>query len=46
MVDMMQFRSNAQGASMYQEKFDSGIKTMKRVLFDDELRLRSTMIER
>jgi len=43
---MMQFRSNAQSAAMHQEKFQQGIKAMKRVLFDDELRLRSTVIER
>lgn len=46
MYYMMQFRSNAQAAGMYQQKFEQGIKAMKRVLFDDELRLRSTVIER
>jgi hypothetical protein len=43
---MMQFRSNSQSAAMHQEKFQQGIKAMKRVLFDDELRLRSTVISR
>lgn len=46
MAYMMHFRSNAQAASMHQQKFDQGIRDMKRVLFDDELYLRSTVIER
>jgi len=46
MAYMMAFRSNDQSSVMHQQKFDDGIKTMKRVLFDDELRLRSTVIER
>ena len=46
MTYMMHFRSNAQAANMHQQKFDMGIRSMKRVLLDDELYLRSTMIER
>lgn len=46
MVYMMHFRSNEQSANMHQAKFQQGIKSMRRVLFDDELGLRSTVIER
>jgi len=46
MAYMMTFRSNEQSAAIHQEKFDQGIRTMRRVLVDDEMRLRSTMIER
>lgn len=46
MAYMMYFRSNEQSANMHQQKFDSGIRSMKRVLLDDELSLRSTVIER
>lgn len=46
MVYMMHFRSNAQSANMHQQKFDLGIRNMKRVLLDDELYVRSTMLER
>ena len=46
MAYMMQFRSNAQSAGMHQQKFDFGIRSMKRILFDDEIYLRSTVIER
>ena len=43
---MMHFRSNEQSANMHKQNFDSGIRSMKRVLLDDELYLRSTYIER
>ena len=43
---MMLFRSNDQGAAIHQQKFEDGIKAMKRVLFDDELRLNSTVLQR
>ena len=46
MTYMMHFRSNAQAATMHQQKFDMGIRSMKRVLMDDELTVRSTVIER
>ena len=32
MTYMMHFRSNAQAANMHQQKFDMGIRSMKRVL--------------
>jgi hypothetical protein len=43
---MMSFRSNDQGAAMHDQKFEQGIRHMKRILFDDELRLRSIVVER
>lgn len=43
---MMLFRSNDQASAMHQQKFENGIKAMKRVLFDDELRLNSTVRQR
>ena len=44
MFYMLMFRSNEQGASMYKEKFDTGIRTMRRLLLDEPLYMRSTMI--
>ena len=44
MFYMLMFRSNEQGATMYKEKFDTGIRTMRRVLLDEPLYMRSTMI--
>jgi len=46
MAYMMSFRSNDQSSAMHQQKFEQGIRHMKRILFDDELRIRSTVIER
>lgn len=46
MAYMMSFRSNEQSAAMHQQKFEQGIRHMKRILFDDELRLRSIVVER
>lgn len=46
MAYMMSFRSNDQSAAMHKQAFEQGIRHMKRILFDDELRLRSTVIER
>ena len=46
MAYMMHFRSNEQSANMHKQSFDLGIRSMKRVLLDDELYLRSTYIER
>lgn len=46
MTYMMAFRSNEQSASIHEQKFDQGIRAMRRILLDDELRLRSTVIER
>jgi len=44
MFNMLMFRSNEQGATMYKEKFDLGIRTMRRLLLDEPLYMRSTMI--
>ena len=46
MVYMMRFRSNEQSASIHQQKFKEGIKVMRRLLLDDPLVMRSTMIHR
>ena len=46
MAYMMSFRSNEQSAAMYTQKFEQGVRHMKRILFDDELRLRSIVVER
>jgi len=46
MAYMMAFRSNDQSSAMHSQKFEQGIKHMKRILFDDELYLRSVVIER
>jgi len=44
MMFMMRFRSNEQSASMHQKNFEDGIKTMRRVLLDDPLGLRSLVV--
>jgi len=46
MMYMMRFRSNEQSASMHQNNFEDGIKTMRRVLVDEPLRVRSTVVDR
>lgn len=46
MAYMMSFRSNDQSSAMHKQKFEEGIRHMKRILFDDELYLRSAVIER
>jgi hypothetical protein len=43
---MMRFRSNEQSAAMHQKNFEDGIKTMRRVVMDEPLRARSTVVER
>jgi len=43
---MMRFRSNEQSASMHQKNFEDGIKAMRRVLMDDAIELRSTVVTR
>jgi hypothetical protein len=45
MMIMMRFRSNEQSAAIHQNNFESGIRTMRRVLIDQPLALRSTVIE-
>jgi len=46
MTYMMRFRSNEQSAQIHQQKFREGIKVMRRLLLDDPLVMRSTMISR
>ena len=46
MVYMMRFRSNEQSAQIHQQKFKDGIKVMRRLLLDDPISIRSTMINR
>lgn len=45
MMVMMRFRSNEQSAAIHQNNFDAGIRTMRRVLLDQPMALKSTMIE-
>lgn len=42
----LMFRSNEQGAAIYRDKFDNGIRTMRRLLMDEPLTMRSTMLDR
>lgn len=44
MMFMMRFRSNEQSAAMHQKSFEDGIKSMRRVLMDDVLYVRSTVV--
>lgn len=44
MMFMMRFRSNEQSAAMHQNNFEDGIKSMRRVLMDDAISIRSTVI--
>jgi hypothetical protein len=44
MTYMMLYRSNEQSAAIHRDKFDNGIKTMRRLLMDEPLTMRSTMI--
>ena len=46
MVYMMRCRSNEQSAQIHQQKFTQGIKSMRRLLLDDPISIRSTMITR
>jgi hypothetical protein len=43
---MMRFRSNEQSAAVHQSNFEDGIKAMRRILIDDDLAIRSTVINR
>lgn len=45
MMIMMRFRSNEQSAAVHQNNFDAGIRTMRRVLMDQPMTLRSTVIQ-
>jgi hypothetical protein len=46
MAYMMLFRSNEQSAVIHKEKFDQGIRMMRRVLMDDPISMRSSYIIR
>lgn len=46
MMFMMRFRSNDQSAAMHQNNFEDGIKSMRRVLMDDAIEIRSTVVAR
>ena len=46
MTYMMRFRSNEQSASVHQQKFKEGIKVMRRLLLDDPIVMKSSMIHR
>jgi hypothetical protein len=43
---VMRFRSNEQSAAIHQQNFEEGIKAMRRILLDDNLYVRSTVINR
>ncbi len=42
MFYMLMFRSNEQGAAVYKDKFDTGIRAMRRLLLDEPLYMSST----
>lgn len=44
MTYMMLYRSNEQSAAIHRDRFEQGIKTMRRLLMDEPLSMRSTMI--
>lgn len=44
MMILMRFRSNEQSADVHQKNFEDGVRAMRRVLMDDELVVRSTVI--
>jgi len=46
MMYMMRFRSNDQSAAIHQQNFDNGIRSMRRILMDDPLDIRSTVVQR
>lgn len=46
MMFMMRFRSNEQSAAVHQNNFEDGIKAMRRVLMDDPLEVRSTVVSK
>lgn len=43
---MMRFRSNEQSAAIHQSNFEEGIKAMRRVLLDEPLHMRSTVVNK
>jgi len=46
MMYMMRFRSNEQSAQIHQQKFEEGIKVMRRLLLDDPIAMRSPVINK
>lgn len=44
MTYMMLYRSNEQSAALHRDRFEQGIKAMRRLLMDEPLSMRSTMI--
>ncbi len=44
MTYMMNFRSNDQSAEIHKQKFENGIRVMRRILLDDPTYIRSTVI--
>lgn len=44
MTYMMLYRSNEQSAAIHRDRFENGIRTMRRLLLDEPLTMRSTMI--
>jgi hypothetical protein len=46
MMIMMRFRSNEQSAAMHQQNFEAGIRTMRRILLDEPVKIRSTVVDR
>lgn len=46
MMYMMQFRSNDQSYAFYRDKFDKGVKMMRRLLVDPPLRMDTSVITR
>lgn len=44
MMFLMMFRSNEQSANIHKEKFENGIRMMRRILMDDAVSMVSTMI--
>ena len=45
MTYMMLYRSNEQSAALHKDKFEAGIKTMRRLLCDEPLEVRSTAVK-
>ena len=44
MTYMMLYRSNEQSAAIHRDRFEQGIKSMRRLLMDEPLSMRSTML--
>ena len=46
MMYLMRFRSNDQSAAIHQQTFNEGIRSMRRILMDDPLDIRSTVLQK